>query len=394
VAWHLGWLGGLLIGTSLLVRSTIAVDGDATSAPRRLAEQNLLTIKPIPKPDDIESIESPSQIDSRLTPELSALRDKIRKVLSHYRTRQLNTRDHTPWEVMHAFVAFNTETRIRRDGPNGPAENAIAWMLQGGRFRGQQMLILHRGRPQAQEGVGVQGHPGQLLAILAQSRVAAETPMPIDGKELTVHDLIDEEMLTCRAGSELTFKLIALSHYLQTDAEWRSRDGQTWSIPRLIQAEIKAPIRGAACGGTHRLFGITYAYQVRALEGQPVDGEFARARQYIESYQRYAFSLQNPDGSFSTEWFARRGNRADLDRKLQTTGHILEWLVQSLSDEQLRDPAAVKSVDFLATSLADEPNRPWSIGPLGHALHALVMYDERAFGNRSTQPVDAFAGSQ
>jgi hypothetical protein len=388
VAWHLGWLGGLLIGTLLLVGSTVAVDGRGASPPRRLAEQRLLTIKPIPLPDDTESA---GQIDATLTPELFALRDKIRKVLTHYETRQLNTRDHTPWEVMHAFVAFGQETLIRRDGPNGPAVNAIGWMLQGGRFRGQQMLTLERGRPHAEEGVGVQGHPAQLLAILAQSRVTPDTPLRVGGKDFTVQDLIDEEKLTCRAQSELTFKLISLAHYLPSDDVWRSRDGQSWSIPRLINAEIKAPIRGAACGGTHRLFGISYAYQMREQEGRLVDGEFARASEYIESYQRYAWTLQNADGSFSTEWFARRGNRPDLDRKLQTTGHILEWLVRSLTDEQLRDTKTIQSVDFLATSLANEPNRPWSIGPLGHALHALVMYDERVFGNRPAAPADSLA---
>jgi hypothetical protein len=292
---------------------------------------------------------------------------------------------------MHAFVAFNTQTRIRRDGPSGPEVNAIGWMLEGGRFRGQQMLTLQHGRHHAQEGVGVQGHPAQLLAILAQSRVAPDTPMRLDGQDFTVKDLIDEEMLTCRAGSELTFKLISLSHYLPSDAVWRSRDGQSWSIPRLLNAEIQAPIRGAACGGTHRLFGITYAYQVREQEGRPVDGEFARARQYMDSYRRYAWSLQNPDGSFSTEWFARRGNRPDLERKIQTTGHITEWLVLSLTKDQLREPRAIKSVDFLATSLANEPNRPWSIGPLGHALHALVMYDERVFEGSLQKPSDSLA---
>lgn len=388
MALQLRWLGGLLIGAFLLVCSNVMVDGRENGPPRRLAEADLLTIKPIPTPADIDSA---GEIDSTLTPELIALRDRIRTVLTHYQARQLNTRDHTPWEVMHAFVAFNTATQIRREGPTGPEVNAIGWMLQGARFRGQQMLTLQRGRPYAQEGVGVQGHPAQLLAILAQSRVSPETPMRIGGKEFTVADLIDEEMLTCRAGSELTFKLISLSHYLSSDAVWRSRDGQTWSIPRLLKAEIQAPVRGAACGGTHRLFGIAYAYQVRAQEGLPIDGEFARARQYIQSYQRYAWTLQNPDGSFSTEWFARRGNRPDVDRKIQTTGHITEWLVQSLADEELRDPRTLKSVDFLATTLANDPNRPWSIGPLGHALHALVMYDERVFGGRLQEPASALA---
>jgi hypothetical protein len=140
------------------------------------------------------------------------------------------------------------------------------------------------------------------------------------------------------------------------------------------------------------LFGITYAYKTREKEGKPLDGEFLRAKSYIASYQRYAMSLQNPDGSFSTEWFARRDNRPDVDRKIQTSGHILEWLILSLPEEQLRSPAMVKSLDFVATSLANEPNRSWSIGPMGHSLHALLMYDERVFQGVKESP-SALAGT-
>ena len=59
----------------------------------------------------------------------------------------------------------------------------------------------------------------------------------------------------------------------------------------------------------------------------------------------------------------------DIDRKLQTTGHMLEWLVWSLPDEQLRDPKVEKTVDFLSGILVNNPDKAWSIGPMGHGLH-------------------------
>src|SRR5262249_28755080 len=140
---------------------------------------------------------------------------------------------------------------------------------------------------------------------------------------------------------------------------------------------------GAACGGTHRLEGISNAVKERARQGKPIDGEWARAAKYISDYQRYTLSLQNPDGSFSTEWFKYAADRSrDIDRKVQTTGHMLEFLVWSLSDDELRDPRVVKAADFLAGLLLANPDRAWSIGPEGHALHALVIYHQRMF----TQP--------
>jgi hypothetical protein len=314
-----------------------------------------------------------------LSPELRALKEKIRDTISIYERRQQNARDNTPWEVMHAFVAFNVRTQIRREGPQGTPVNAIGWVLWGQPCRGQPILSLVNGRPHAEMGVGVQGHPGQLLAILAQSRVSLETPLKVQGRDFTLQDLLEEEKLDCRANTELTFRLIAFCHYLDLNETWKSRDGQTWSIPRIIKEELKAPIRGAACGGCHRLFGLTYAYRQRLKRGEPLDGEYARAKKYIEDYQKYAWSIMNPDGSFSTQWFWRAENKPDIDRKIQTTGHVLEWLILSQSDAELRSPRMVKMLDFIATHLKADPRREWKLGPLGHALHALVMYDERIF---------------
>ena len=112
-------------------------------------------------------------------------------------------------------------------------------------------------------GPGYQGHEGQFLHTLARSKVRSDYPIRVDGHEFTVADLIEYEKKTCRAGSELTFKLVALSHYLDSDATWTCDRGETWNIPRLIREELAQPIVGAACGGTHRLIGYSAAVNVR-----------------------------------------------------------------------------------------------------------------------------------
>jgi hypothetical protein len=228
--------------------------------------------------------------------------------------------------------------------------------------------------------------------MLAQSRVKIDYPMQIGGRAFTVADLVEAEKRDCRAGTELTFKLIGLSHYLDHNETWTSQDGQQWSIPRLISEELRQPIRGAACGGTHRLFGLSYAYVTRFNRGEPIDGEYSRAKAFIADYHQYTFSsLQNSDGSFSTQWFTRPEARADLDRRLQTSGHILEWLAFSVPDDMLHSSNMVRAVDYLSGILLDHDARQWSIGPLGHAVHALVMYDERAFGERPIHEAPSLA---
>jgi hypothetical protein len=225
---------------------------------------------------------------------------------------------------------------------------------------------------------------GQFLAILAQSHVKIDYPMEVGGKKFTLRDFVEHEKADCEAGTELTFKLIGLMHYVDSDETWTSRNGQQWSIERLIHEEIKQPIRGAACGGTHRLMGLSYAVRKQIKRGKPVEGEFRRAQIYINDFHRYAFSLQNDDGSFSTEWFTRPAADRDVQRRLKTSGHIIEWLSFSLIDEDLRHPKMVQAVDYLAGILKNDPKRKWEVGPLGHGLHALAMYDTRVF-----KPADA-----
>jgi hypothetical protein len=209
--------------------------------------------------------------------------------------------------------------------------------------------------------------------------------MKIEEQEFTVQDLIEYEKRTCEPASELTFKLIGLSHYLDTESTWESETGETWSISRLIAEELAQPVIGAACGGTHRLMGFSYAVRKREQRGEPMVGEWLRARKYLDDYVDYTFQLQNEDGSFSTDWFAGRADSGDLDRRLQTSGHILEWLAYVLPQHELGDPRVVKAVDYLAGLLLEHRQRDWEIGPKGHALHALAIYDERVFGRKPGQ---------
>jgi hypothetical protein len=325
---------------------------------------------------------------------LDRLRSRIAQTLAAYQRRPLNTAQHSPWEIMHGFIGFGIPTQIRVGGPGGQLANAIGWMNAGGRCRGQVMLVAGENHPRALYGVGVQGHAAQYLAILAQCRVAANSPIALGGREFTVADLVEDEKLNCRPKTELTFALIGLAHYLQTDTVWQSRDGQTWSLERLMAEEIEQPIRTAPCGGTHRLFGLAYGCQRRLKAVGSLDGVYARADKYVREYQQFTMArLQNRDGSFSTEWFKYPADREDdIDRKIQTTGHILEWLVASLDQERLYQPQVMAAAEFLATALARETSRAWKIGPLGHALHALNIYQERVWGVVLPGNIAAFHG--
>ena len=77
---------------------------------------------------------------------------------------------------------------------------------------------------------------------------------------------------------------------------------------------------------------------------------------------------------------------------MQTTGHILEWLVGSLEQDQLYQSRVVSAVEFLSAALLREPSREWKLGPLGHALHALTIYQERVWGKVLPGGIAAYSG--
>jgi hypothetical protein len=314
-----------------------------------------------------------------ITPELRELRSRLRECLAYYYFRPENVALRSPWGAMHAMIAYGVDSELIAGDKR---VNAIGYLCYNGVCNGQQLFYTQNGKLQTRIGPGVQGHAGQFLAMLAQSRVKTDFPMLVEGRRFTVADLIQHEKETCRPQTELTFKLIAFMHYLKSDEKWKSNDGQDWDIPRLIKEELAQPIVGAACGGTHRMTGFSYAVRKRQQRDEPFTGQWQRAKIFVDDFHGYAFRLQNPDGSFSTNWFAGRADDPTATRRLETTGHITEWLAYSLDKEQLVEPRMIKSVSYLTNLLIENREEKWGIGPLGHGLHALALYDERIFGGR------------
>ncbi len=90
--------------------------------------------------------------------------------------------------------------------------------------------------------------------------------------------------------------------------------------------------------------GLSYALMMRRRYELPITGHWARADVYINDFVQYAWTLQNPDGSFSTDWFEGRANEPNMERKVSNDGPYLEWLIFTLPADQLQDPRIAKSI--------------------------------------------------
>ena len=223
--------------------------------------------------------EKPSDKPS-LPRDLAALSQKIDHVLGVYSEKHLNTGQQSPWEMMHRIVAFGIPTEIRRDAPDGPRVNAIGWLLWGGRANGMPLMVTSGGAPMGRVGPGLQGHPAQFLGMLAQSGVSADSPFQLDGKSVhrrRSHRAREARLQYAHRVDLQVDRPVVLSQQRRNMA---SRDGQQWSVGRLAKEEIQLPLRNAACGGTHRLFG---SEQLVHLPGQARPADRRRVRKSLRS---------------------------------------------------------------------------------------------------------------
>jgi len=313
----------------------------------------------------------------RLTPMVQRMQGSIQNCLQYYYKQTEVADGRSNWGMMHAMMVWGIDTKIIA---NRREYSAIAWIAGNNACRGQRLLGLNsRGGIEVKSGIGLQGHQAQFLTVCALAKVPIDYPLYVGRKKFTVLDVVKAEMADCESGDELTFNLIGLSHYLDTDQTWIGADRRQWDFERLIREELSQPIVGQTCGGTHRLMGYDHALRKRRMEGKPITGQWARAEAFTNDFAKYAYTLQNRDGSMSTDWFAGRQDNGELDRKIQTTGHIVEWLLTHTPDSELQDPRLVNAVRFLLSAMWNERDHDWEIGPKGHAFRSLAMFYERAY---------------
>jgi hypothetical protein len=331
------------------------------------------------------SAAAPAKSKPRLSQEMTALRDQVRQQLAAAQKQTFNTRQNSATEILSVCLAFGCDGEVSSEGPDGRRINGIACLCYNYPCQGFELLGSYKKYPAARIGYGYQEHPGEFLAMLAMSRVAGSYSVHLGRQNYKVADLVEAEKLACRSGSDMSLKLIGLAHYV-AELEWKNDLGETWSIERMINDELDQPTATASDGGLNRLLGISYAVARRAKSGRPLEGVYKRAQKYITQCQEYALRQQNGDGTWGPYFLAARAAGAESLSDLRSTGYVLEWLALSLPEAKLTDPhivSAVESVLRLVGSQRYQWNAPSlstrEIVSLEHALHALVIYDQRAF---------------
>jgi hypothetical protein len=321
------------------------------------------------------------------------LRDRLDRAIEFtYTDRHLNSKDQAAWQIVHGALAYGRDFQIYHDGK---LVAAMDYLLNGGSLRGWVLRKGDHGLEAVLE-AGTktgQGHEDQWLGYLSQCELPIDQPIKVGDATYTVRDLITQSQWDIYDGMEATWTLMALGTYLPLDAEWTAKDGSKWNIDRVVRMEADQSLADSACGGTHRLYALTRARNRYLAEGGQLtdntQGTWELTDKKIKDAIAAAREFQQPDGSFSTNYFARAAASAEIDARISTSGHVLEFLMVALPDEQIREPWVTRAVLHLVDCLEKTQKFDLECGALYHAAHGLRLYRERRFG-----PADPLAPSR
>lgn len=325
-----------------------------------------------------EPSEQPSDLEARLD-------DVLKYTLEE---RVLNTEEHAAWQILHGALAYQVDFPVMHEGES---KSAVQHVLDGGAMKGwvcQPGRIIdeetdRRGliaimQPGSKAG---QGHYDQWLAVLSQCELNENQSIVYGGRTYSIRDYVEQVKwdVPRNLESEFSWTLIGLTQYEPTDSTWTASDGEEWSIERLLQAEVDFQIGDGACGGTHRLIGITMALNRHLAQGGKLEGVWLEADRTVRNAIDMARANQNPDGTFSTNYVVLPGSSLDLAQNLGSTGHVLEFLSLALPEDQLNDDWVEMAVVAMCDIFDKTREVPLECGALYHAAHGLVLYRERRF---------------
>jgi hypothetical protein len=368
-----------LIGAAVLAAASCAPGEDA-----------IPEAAPAPQPAALpEEAPAPQPGPGQAASPNAVLEKRIRAAIRQTERRDLLT-THGFWTVFHGILGLGPSVTLL-DPATGARVKALDYVADGKRVRGLRFVPTQFGLDvETRPGTFIsQGHQDQFVAEMVQWDVPLDRKFRVAGRDYTFGDFVkhSKARASVTANQELEWALLILAEHEGTDAVWTNGAGEQVRLEDLVRRELGRPLNTASCGGTHRLFGLTWAYHLHLQRGGKKEGVWEAVAEGIEEGKKRARRLQNSDGSFSTEWFRGRGNARDPGLRLNTTGHIFEWLALALTDTELHEPWVQEAANALSLMILEAQTGPVEGGSLYHAVHGLLIYSRRMFGAEKLGPL-------
>lgn len=330
-------------------------------------------------------------------PVVDPLKKRLEEAINLIKGRQLEP-SHGFWTVFHGILGLGPDLPLF-DPKTGKVGKALDYIRMGGDMPGLQF------DPRGQ-GLDVftandttrffgQGHQDQFVAEMAQWGVSKDLPFKVNGKDYTFNDFISYSKFrsSVTRKQELSWAILIVSEYEGTNQAWTNQFGESLTLEDMVKYEADSPMDPdeamkigqlpLACGGTHRLYGLTWALNIHLQNGGKLTGTWKKVNAKLQNIVKTIKNTRNEDGSLSTNWLVKKGNVPDPGLRLTTTGHTFEWLALQLSDAELREPWVEETASYLAQLVYNLKNDPVEGGALYHAVHGLLIYYARVYGTET-----------
>ncbi len=343
--------------------------------------ETVIAKEPIAAPAEQGAIHSPRIVTKSRRSRNFDLLKLVDQAIEVSERRYLVANEHSPWQIYHGLNAFRRDFKIEKDGE---IIRAIDWISQSNpHFRDLPWFekTVHGGRAHKYTvPYHFEGHPNQSLALMVMCNLPTDFEFKVDNGTITVADIIHNAKMDINPKEELTWTLWFLTHYVDSAETWTSRLGETWSVEKLVANQVKTKVTKAACGGSHNLYSLAVSRNNYLRRGGKLRGVWVQADQKLKRYMMAARSLQRRDGSFPTHYFRGYGYPKSFSEQISSTGHMMEWLMVAISDQQLDDEWIERGIYYLAKKLVDNRDQSAECGPLYHAVSALNIYRDRVNG--------------
>ena len=326
----------------------------------------------------------------------NGLKTRIDAAIDQVKHRDLITTNGF-WTVFHGILGLGPSVELL-DPTTGKRVVALEYIAGGGEVRGLRFLPTPDGLDvETRPGTFVsQGHQDQFVAEMVEWDVSPDKKFKVNGEEHPFSDFtrFSKARASVLQDQELDWAVLIVGqqiidqHYKPEDIkkEWTNAAGEHLCFEDLLRKDLNASMASAACGGTHRLFGLDWVYHLHLRHGGETTGVWKEIADHTGHYKDLARKYQNADGSFSTNFFREPGNARDANLRINTTGHTLEWLSLEATDDEVRQPWMLDAANALSMMILDNQGAPLEGGTLYHAVHGLLMYRSRVFGAADLGP--------
>jgi hypothetical protein len=346
----------------------------------------------------VQEIASMNDVDKAVI-----LKKSIRATLNANSKRIVTTQNNTPGDILLMALAYGADAKVyqqtgnvtdtrNKTTPSGSYLYSIGTLCWNYPCSGKTLLRSDGKRVYAKVGLGFQHRPAEFLAMLAMSNIMPNYELKVSNGTYSIGHLIASEKAAVSRGSNMSMTLVGLSFYGGAGDQWKNEMGETWSIERIVTEELNRSIDQGSSDVTDWLLGLTAAIKLHEEEGKTIRGPIALARKQLGTYHDFVLSVQNDQYLWHPKFFLFKGSTPDVYETLYSSGHILRWLLLSLSDKELNDPRVVRAVTNLMSAVNKVPTNTAAgtltdrqLEGLAVSLHALSIYNLRLFGDEQPE---------